>query len=202
MARERALDISTGDTATATRVWSEAEVIRGRLKLSLPQLQHKLQAAYAQEQEADWEKEYNHIEAIRDKRAEKWARVPKLIDELIEIFRENEALNKQMSNVNGAAPPGKRRLPDAELLWRSLDAFSRSQPPISKGTTLPICEQSELSAWPPKPTFSSAFMPAPQDIRHTADWGRAAEQRRREDARVDQELAEMERQKQAFYKGY
>ena len=89
------------------------------------------------------------------------------------------------------------------MLWRGLDSFSRSQPPISKGTTLPICEQSELSAWPPKPTFSPAFMPASQDIRHTADWGRAAtEQRRREDARVDQELAEMERQKQAFYKGY
>ena len=100
---------------------------------------------------AQWEIEHNSgVEALRDKTAEKWARVPVIINELISIFTENEALNKQISNVNGAAPPGKRRLLDAELLWRGLDAFSRSQPPISKGTTLPICEQSELSAWPPK----------------------------------------------------
>ena len=162
---ERALDINT-DVATVHRPLTGNELVRSRLRSVLPQLQQKYAVARERESVAQWQIEYNHVEALRDKMAEKWARVPKLIDELIEIFRENEALNKQMSNVNGAAPPGKRRLLDAELLWRGLDAFSRSQPPISKGTTLPICEQSELSAWPPKPTFSPAFMPAPQDIRH------------------------------------
>ena len=170
--------------------------------MALPQLQHKLQAAYAQEQEADWKKEYNHIETIRDKMAQKWTRVPKLIEELIEIFRENAALNKQISNVNGAAPPGKRRLLDAELLWRGLDAFSRSQPPISKGTTLPVCEQSELSAWPPRSSFIPFGPPQAVDLNTTSEWGRAAEQQRRlNNERIDRELAEMERQRKEFYAG-
>ena len=135
--------------------------------------------------------------------AEKWARVPKLIDELIEIFRENEALNKQMSNVNGAAPPGKRRLLDAELLWRGLDAFSRSQPPLAKVTSLPIVAQSELSAWPPRSSFIPSFAPPPMDVNTTSEWHRASTERRRlADERIDRELAEMERQKRAFYKGY
>ena len=152
---------------------------------------------------AQWEIEHNRVEALRDKMAEKWTRVPALINELISIFTENEALNKQISNVNGAAPPGERRLLDAELLWRGLDAFSRSQPPLAKVTSLPIVAQSELSAWPPRSSFIPSFAPPPMDVNTTSEWHRAStEQRRLNDERIDRELAEMEAAKKEFYRGH
>jgi hypothetical protein len=88
-----------------------------------------------------------------------------------------------------------------ELKARGIDAFSRTNPPMAKGTTLPNYEQSEVMLWPPKRTFFP-FAPAPQDIRHTADWHRAStEQRRLNDERIDRELAEMEAAKKEFYRG-
>lgn len=91
---------------------------------------------------------------------------------------------------------------DAELAWRGLEAFSRSQPSLTKATTLPIVEHSELNAWPAKQTFIHPFGPPPLDYNTTSEWGRTASARRRAaDAKVDQELQEMERQREEFYQG-
>ena len=104
--RERAFDLTKSpDATTAHRTLTENELVRGRLKLKLPELQQKFAAAREREDVAQWEIEHNRVEALRDKMAEKWARVPAIINELIDIFTENEALNKQISNVNGAALP-------------------------------------------------------------------------------------------------
>lgn len=95
--RERALDISLSPNVEAAhRALTEAEFSRARLRLSLPDLQHKLDTVRAQEQAANWEIEHNRVEALRDKMVERWARVPELISELVDIFTENEALNKQI----------------------------------------------------------------------------------------------------------
>jgi hypothetical protein len=63
-------------------------------------------------------------------------------------------------------------------------------------------EHSELNAWPAKQTFIHPFGPLPLDYNTTSEWGRAASARRRAaDAKVDQELQEMEQQREEFYQG-
>ena len=201
---QRALDISVSpDSAAAHRMITEDEFLRARLRLTLPELQQKFAAAREQEDMAQWEQEFLRVQTIRDKAAERFAKVPKLIDELIELFRENEAVEKECSRINGSAPAGEhRRLVAPELKARGLDAFSRTNPPMAKGTTLPNYEQSEVMLWPPKRTFFP-FAPAPQDIRHTADWHRTStEQRRLNDERIDRELADLEAAKKEFYRGH
>lgn len=190
------------DSAAAHRMITEDEFLRARLRLTLPELQQKFAAAREQEDMARWEQEFLRVQTIRDKAAERFAKVPKLIDELIELFRENEAVEKECSRINGSAPAGEhRRLVAPELKARGLDAFSRTNPPMAKGTTLPNYEQSEVMLWPPKRTFFP-FAPAPQDIRHTADWHRTStEQCRLNDERIDRELADLEAAKKEFYRG-
>ena len=200
---QRALDISVSpDPAAAHRMITENEFLRARLRLTLPELQQKFAAAREQEDMAQWEQEFERVQTIRDKAAERFAKVSKLIDELIELFRENEAVEKECSRINGSAPAGEhRRLVAPELKARGLDAFSRANPPMAKGTTLPNWAQSEMMLWPPKSSFFP-FAPAPQDIRHTSEWHRALTERRRlNDERIDRELAEMEAAKKEFYRG-
>jgi hypothetical protein len=72
---------------------------------------------------------------------------------------------------------------------------------MAKGTTLPNWAQSEVMLWPPKRTFFP-FAPAPTDVRQTSEWHRAStEQRRRNDERIDRELADLEAAKKEFYRG-
>jgi hypothetical protein len=202
--RERALDLTKSPDALAThRAMTESEFIRGRLRLALPELQQKLEVAREREEAAQWQHEFLRVEIIRDKAAEKWARVPQLISELIELFRLAETIDKECSRVNGSAPAGEhRRLIGPELKARGLAAFSRANPPIAKGTTLPDWVQSEVMLWPLKSSFFP-FAPAPQDIRYTSEWHRAStEQRRLNDERIDRELADLEAAKKEFYRGH
>jgi hypothetical protein len=68
--RERSFDLTKSqDAAAEYRTLTEAEFTRNRLRLVLPQLQHKLQTACAQEQMANWSIEYDRVEAIRDQAA-------------------------------------------------------------------------------------------------------------------------------------
>ena len=60
-----------------------------------------------------------------------------------------------------------------ELKARGLDSFSRGDPPMAKGTTLPDWAHSEVMLWPVRQSFFP-YAPAPQDIYHTSEWGRAA----------------------------
>jgi hypothetical protein len=202
--RERAFDITKSPDATAAhRAMTEAEFIRSRLRLALPELQQKLQEAEAREFAVQWEADYLRVEALRDAAAEKFARMPKLIAEIIQLFHEAEAVDKECSTINGSAPNGEmRRLIGPELKARELDNFTRTNPPMAKGTTLPNWQQSEVMLWPIRSSFFP-FAPVPQDIRQTSEWHRiSTEQRRLNDEKIDRQLAEMEAAKTEFYRGY
>jgi hypothetical protein len=141
---------------------TDNEFLRARLRLTLPELQQKFAAAREQEDMAQWEQESLRVQTIRDNAAERFAKVPKLIDELIELFRENEAVEKECSRINGSAPAGEhRRLVAPELKARGLEAFSRTNPPMAKVTSLPNWEQSEVMLWPARTSYFP-FAPAPQ----------------------------------------
>jgi hypothetical protein len=96
-----------------------------------------------------------------------------------------------------------RHLIGPELKARNLTAFSQTNPPMSKGTTLPDFNHSEVMLWPIRQSFYQAYAPAPMDIIHTSEWGVAvAQQRRLNDERIDRELEIAEQQKREFYRGH
>jgi hypothetical protein len=99
----------------------------------------------------------------------------KLVDEIVAIFREAEAADKEVDVVNAAAPSGEaRRLLGAELTARGLDSFSTRHPSIVKEATLPDFNDGAIKAWPPKPPFNAAmFAPQPFSPHFSAYWGRA-----------------------------
>ena len=181
---------------------TENEVTRNRLRLVLPDLQQKLQEAEAREFAAQWEADYLHVDAVCNKAAENFACLPALFAKIIDIYREREAANALRYKINSAALPGEhRRLKDPELLARGLDNFSRANPPMSEGTQLPDWSHSEKMLWPIRQSFFP-YAPAPQDIYHSSEWGRAADRQRcLNDERIDRELAEIERQRKEFYAG-
>jgi hypothetical protein len=151
--RERAFDISTGDAASATSALTEAEVVRGRYKLALPDLRQKLTTTIAREEEARFEEAFQRGVKICNEGAEEWAELPELEDRIKTIFTNNEARKKELSQINSTAPVGEgRRLPDPELLWRcrayGLESFSRANPPMAERMRLPAPEHSELGLVP------------------------------------------------------
>jgi hypothetical protein len=103
------------------------------LRSVLPQLQGKFREAALREYAAEWEQRYEQVEKIRDQAAEQYAEVPKLMERLIELFRLNEDVTKQCSDVNGSAPSGEpHRLVNPELLARGLQNFSQGEPSIAR----------------------------------------------------------------------
>jgi hypothetical protein len=56
---------------------------RGRLKLKLVNLEHKLNAVHQQEAAARWEQVYLQQQDVLLKHADRWARVPKLISSIL-----------------------------------------------------------------------------------------------------------------------
>jgi hypothetical protein len=202
---ERAISVSSDmSAADAHRMITQNELVRSRLRSSLPALQHKYAAAEARQFAEQWEADYLRVEKIRDDAAEQYAEIPKLMDRIIELFRLAESVDKQCSTVNGTAPANEhRRLIDVELHARGLQGYSQSDPSIAKVTQLPALPRTDISAWPPRPTsFASVFAPGPMDVNTTADWGVAqAARRRANDARVDQEMAQLEQQRAEFYRG-
>ena len=79
---------------------------------------------------------------------------------------------------------------------------SRANPSMLKQTQLPDWSRSELNVWPQRKTaYVPAFTPAPADARYSADWGKLADERRREnDERLERALDEADRQREEFYR--
>jgi hypothetical protein len=129
-----------------------AELTRDRLHAALPRLQQKLGEAQSREYAARWESDYRQAEALRDAAAQRFARYPALVHELIEIILEAQAVDAEVSRVNGSALPGEhRRLQSVELKARGLKNFSISNPSVVDMVRLADWQHSERMAWPPHP---------------------------------------------------
>ena len=158
----------------------------------LPRLRQRLTEALSGEAHARWFSDFERIEKRRDAAASKFAEAyPRLLAELVTLFREADAVDHEASRVNGSAPTNeRRRLLCVELHARNLTEFSTTQPSISQTVRLPDYQHSGQMAWPvPQPDFAATFaqsMQVPRDIRHTADWWKAAEA----DAAERRQLAE------------
>jgi hypothetical protein len=176
-------------------------------RAALPRLQQLLVEANDREYVEGWTAQYDRVAVLRDEAAERFARYPVLVGELVEIFRRAEEVDQEVSGVNRSAPSGElRRLRCVELTARGLEAFSSAIPAICKSAQLPDWADSCKKVWPPPaPSIDpSAFMPV---LPHPgADWWRdneaRAAERRSEAERVAahyraQECAREERENAA-----
>jgi hypothetical protein len=201
--RERALDITT-DPATAHERVLVAELSRDRLKAVLPRLQRQLGEAQNREYAQRWQAAYRQAEALRDAAAQRFARYPELVHEMIEIILEAQAVDAEVSRVNGAALPGEyRRLQSVELEARGLKNFSISNPSVVDMVRLPDWEHSERMLWPPHRPIDPAMVVPMQvgDPRLTTDhWHEVGEEQRAiERERQRRELEEADRSRAEFY---
>jgi hypothetical protein len=191
-ARDTALDLTASDLDTAHTALAACELHRDRLQAVLPKLRSRLTAALSSEATARWRGDFERVEKRRDEAAAKFARLcPELLANLVGLMREAEVVDQECLRVNGLAPSNEPlRLLGVELTARRLDAFSSGQPSISQTIRVPDWQHSAEMAWPPpQPDFAATFaatMPVSHDIRHTADWWRAAEA----DAAERRQLAE------------
>ncbi len=204
--KAKALDlIASPDAGKAHDAVVAAELTRDRLKTILPKLRERLTDALAAEQHARWVADYQRIEAARDAAANNFSKYPELIAQLVDILREAEAVDKEVSRINIAAPEGEhRRLLGVELTARGLTAHSRTQPEIAKNISLPEWACSDRMAWPPqRPSIAAAYAAsiAPGfDPRYSADWWKVSEEaaaaRQREQERTAKHFKELTMQQE------
>jgi predicted transcriptional regulator len=158
-ARSNALDpVLSPDTKAAREAMQAAEFCRDRLRAVLPRLQERLAEVQAAEYAARWEPDFEQIMARRDELADEYAAMyPKLVDQLIDFFHRTEAVDKEVSRINGSAPNGEyRRLLGVELTARDLERFTTANPSITEQLRLPAFDRSAELAWPtPTPSLAA-----------------------------------------------
>jgi hypothetical protein len=203
--RTKALDPTLSPDAKAAReAMQAAEFARDRLRTVLPRLRFRLAEVEAQEYAQRWEADYRQAEVLRDAAAQRFARYPGLVHEVIEMILEAQAVDAEVSRVNGLALPGEhRRLQSVELKARGLANFSVSNPSVVDMVRLPDWEHSERMLWPPHRAIDPALIVPMQvgDPRLTTDrWHEVGEEQRAiERERQLRELESAEIARKQFY---
>jgi hypothetical protein len=145
-----------------------------------------------------WNEEYTRVEAKPDASARKFAEYQKLMAQLVEMFRDAEAVDAEVSRVKGSAPDGEhRRLLGVELTARNLESFSRDNPSITKTAQLPDWQHSGRMVWPPpQPSFAALYAQSmvPQDDprRYSGRWHEVLEEYNAKRAEIEAARAEEE----------
>jgi hypothetical protein len=155
-----------------------------------------------------WFADFERVEARRDAAAAKFAEAyPRLLAELVALFREGDDIDVDCARVNGGAPVNEpRRLLSVELTARGLTDFT-TKPSITATVRLPDWDSGQI-IWPvQRPndlalSVAASMMP-PHDIRFTSRWWEASERDRIERAEiVERRIAEQEAEQAAARQRY
>jgi hypothetical protein len=200
-AHEQALDLTSSDIAAAEQAMAVAQLSGDRLHNALPRLQMKLSTALSAEQRDHWLEDFKRVKAKLDEAADMFAEYPELAARLVEIFRTAQAVDREVSRLNGAADGEHRRLKSVELEARGLDSFTRDNPSIAKMLQLPDWEQPSKLVWPPREASLAVQVAAGMAFSHPGgDWASEREQRttalRADQERVAAYYEEMARQRE------
>jgi hypothetical protein len=205
MERVKALDpLASPDAAKARASMEDAAFVRDRLRTILPRLQQRLNELRAAEHVARWEPDFRQVEAKRDELAQEYAATyPRLAAQFVDLFSRAEAVDREVSRINGSAPSGEhRRLRQVELVARGLKGFTRGEPSITNELSLPDWDQPTKLVWPP-PQVPLAVQVAASMIQRPhpgANWASEREERtaalRAEQERVAAYYEEMARQRE------
>jgi hypothetical protein len=176
-ARVESLDlVQCRDPSEANQRIATAKLTADRLSTSLPKLHDKLSEALAAEQCDRWWNDYKHVKEKLDAAVEAHKEYPNLVQAIADIFTLAAEVDREVSRLNGSAPPGvDRRLRGVELTARGMMAFSRENPSLASVTVLPNYEQSARTLWPTRSSgamaaeFSQGMVMAPHP---GANWSR------------------------------
>jgi predicted transcriptional regulator len=150
IARSKALDPALSpDAKSAREAMVAAEFDRDRLHTLLPRLRERLQQVEAAEAHARWLAEYERVSTMIEKSVRRFAKYPELINELINLFQDAEAVDKEVAHVNDSAPDGEhRRLRQVELVARGLNNFSSLSADYQSGafSRLDLLRSADLAA--------------------------------------------------------
>jgi adenylate kinase family enzyme len=176
----KAIDlIASPDPKAAHERVVESEIFRDRLHHAIPRLRDKLTVALAAEAKERWWADYQRAKAKRDEAADMFAEYPELAARLVEIFRTAQAVDKEVSRLNGVAPVGEhRRLKPVELEARGLENYSRDTPSLAKMLRLPDPEQPGKFVWPPRERSLAVQVATSTTYSHSSgDWWQDSKQR-------------------------
>jgi hypothetical protein len=108
--REQALDpIQTPDANRARTMMENAAFTVDRLKATLPRLKQRHPEIETAEHVASWEADCDRVEVMRDAAAKKFAKYPKLVAQIVDLLRDAEQVDKEVTRVNISAPSGPYR---------------------------------------------------------------------------------------------
>lgn len=80
-----------------------------RLRTVVPKLRQRLREVEAAEYAARWEPDYKQVEAKRNELAQELASTyPKVVEQIIDLFRRIEECDRECSRINVSAPDGER----------------------------------------------------------------------------------------------
>jgi hypothetical protein len=197
--RAKSLDITASfDVSKALEAVGTAELRRDRLNNILVRLRSWLEETMARESRERWLERFQRVEKLRNEAAERFAKVPELIEELLTLFEAAAATDRECSRVNAACPSGERRwLKSVELTARGLTDFSTHQPSLLQVTQLFGWDNSGQKLWPPQTPFDqsalAAVLPAPVlDPRYSADWWKVQQATNTERAKTEEKWADEE----------
>src|SRR5206468_649679 len=98
----------------------------------------KLSEAVRADYEDKWHAEANKVAAMVDAAGERLRRYAELADQIIDVIREAEAVNREAGRINGSAPDGvHRRVDKVELAHL-------------KNLVLPDPQHPDRDLWPPR----------------------------------------------------
>lgn len=159
--------ISCPDPNKARGMLEAADLDLKRLRSLLPKLEERFIQLQNDEEMAHWSAAYAATKIKRDNASERLKRIQILFAEIINLFQEAEAVDREVSVVNGSAPPGEfRRLHGVELTARGLQSFSREQPPLASNLRLPDYNRSDRLAFPSPTIPAAVLIAAPPTYTH------------------------------------
>jgi hypothetical protein len=189
-AEARALDPTVLD-ADAPEQANAAKIRVQRLQAALSPLQRILAKLLAQEYAARWEDDFARVAKLYDAAVKRLNKYPELANEMADIFRSVEAVDRECNRLNFEAPSGEhRRL-----------RFSTTAKHVLATVVLPAIDNGQL--WPPRQSSIATTMvaaPAVFNSAYSPDWWKEAHDREEADAaRMEQEAKNAEIAKNQFY---
>jgi hypothetical protein len=171
-AREAALEPTT-DLKLALEAQQLAAATVARLQHCPPMLEQQLRATLDAEYRQRWRDRFHIVEVKRNQASMRFARVAELVD----IFQEAEAVDKEISALHGDSPAAETyRLDLVEQHARGLEYFTRDRVSLLKDMRL-LDFASSAQLWPPKRPGVGAFMFGPSNFDYGAatsgDWWQA-----------------------------
>jgi hypothetical protein len=149
--RDKSVDITSApEVAHQAIVDAEAATLaRDRLQGVAPKIIERLADVQRSEERQRWLSDYNVVRQTLSDAASLFREYERYSNNMMKMFVLAEHVDKEVSRINGSAPPGEhRRLRRVELEARDLDSFTLDRPSLASTVELRDWNNSGRKLWP------------------------------------------------------